>query len=120
MLKNYLKIALRNLRRYKGYAFINTFGLAVGMACCLLIVLYVQDELSFDRFHEKADRIYRLAEDRGARDARDLGSIERLASTSYEVGPRLKDAYPATIEHTVRLYPQTALILRNEKQAGVV
>ena len=116
MLKNYLKIALRNLRRYKGYAFINTFGLAVGIACCLLIVRYVQDELSYDRFHENADRIVRLAEDRGARDARNQGSIRRMASTSYEVGPRLRDAYPAAIEHAVRLYPQTALILRNQER----
>ena len=60
MLKNYFKIGARNLRRHKGYTFINITGLAVGMACCLLIVLFVQDELSYDRFHEKADRIYRV------------------------------------------------------------
>ncbi|HMB94194.1 MAG TPA: ABC transporter permease, partial [Rhodothermales bacterium] len=60
MLKNYLKIALRNLRRQKGYAFINVFGLAVGMAVCLLIVLFIQEERSYDEFHEKADRIYRV------------------------------------------------------------
>ena len=58
MLRNYLKIAYRNLRRQKGYAFINVFGLAVGLACCLLIGLFVYDEFSFDRFHEKADRLY--------------------------------------------------------------
>ena len=63
MLRNYLKIALRNLRKYLGYTSINLIGLAVGIACSLLILLYVQDELSFDRFHEKADRIYRLVLD---------------------------------------------------------
>lgn len=60
MFKNYLKITLRSLRKHKGYAFINITGLAVGMACCLLIVLFVRDELSVDRFHDDPDRIYRL------------------------------------------------------------
>lgn len=60
MLANYLKIALRNLRKQKGYTFINVAGLAVGMACCLLIVLYVQDELRYEQHHEQADRIFRL------------------------------------------------------------
>ncbi len=51
MLRNYLKIALRNMNRHKGYSFINMAGLAIGMACCILILLYVTDELSYDRFH---------------------------------------------------------------------
>ncbi|MGH7451159.1 MAG: ABC transporter permease, partial [bacterium] len=61
MFKNYLKIALRNLLKYKGYSFINVLGLAIGMACCFLILIYVQDELSYDRFHVKAESIYRIA-----------------------------------------------------------
>jgi len=60
MFKNYLKIAFRNLIRQKGYSFINITGLAIGIASCLLIFLYVQDELSYDRYNEKADRIYRV------------------------------------------------------------
>jgi len=60
MIKNYLKIALRNIKKYKGYSFINITGLAVGLAVCILLMLYVQHELSFDRFNEKADSIYRL------------------------------------------------------------
>jgi putative ABC transport system permease protein len=63
MLKNYLKIALRNLLRHKGYSLINITGLAVGIACCLLILLYVQDELAYDRHHEKAEQIYRVVLD---------------------------------------------------------
>jgi putative ABC transport system permease protein len=63
MLKNYLKIALRNLRRQKGYSFINIGGLAVGMTCVLLILLWVQDELSFDRFHANAKTLYRVEQD---------------------------------------------------------
>lgn len=60
MFKNYFKIALRNLLKNKAYSFINIFGLAIGIACCLLILLFIQDELSYDRFHEKADQIYRI------------------------------------------------------------
>ena len=60
MLKNYLKTALRNLWRYRGYTLINIFGLAIGIACVALILLYVQSELSYDRFHTNKDRIYRL------------------------------------------------------------
>lgn len=58
MLKNYIKIALRNFLRHKGYTFINIAGLAIGIACCILIMLWVQDELSYDRFHENADDLY--------------------------------------------------------------
>ena len=61
MLKNYLRVALRNLRNHKAYSFINIIGLAVGIACCIAILLYVRDELSYDRFNRNADRIYRPA-----------------------------------------------------------
>jgi len=61
MLKNYLKIALRNIKRHKGYSAINIIGLAIGITCCLYIFLYVQQELSYDRYHNDADRIYRIA-----------------------------------------------------------
>ncbi|MDR8393693.1 ABC transporter permease [Aliifodinibius sp. S!AR15-10] len=60
MLKNYFKIAWRNLIRSKGYTFINIMGLALGMVCVLFITLWVWDELSFDRFHEKSDRLHRV------------------------------------------------------------
>ncbi len=63
MFKNYLKIAARNLLKHKVYSLINVLGLAIGMACCILILLYVQHELSYDRHHEKADQIYRVAAD---------------------------------------------------------
>jgi putative ABC transport system permease protein len=60
MFKNYLKTALRNLRKQKGYSLLNISGLALGMACCLLIVFYIQHELGCDRFHENSDRIFRV------------------------------------------------------------
>ena len=64
MIKNYLLIAFRNLLKNKGFSFINIFGLAIGMAACLLILQYVTFELSFDKFHTKGDRIYRINQDR--------------------------------------------------------
>jgi len=60
MFKNYLLVALRNMRRFKGYTFINIFGLSVGIACCILILLFVRNELDYDRFNVKADRIFRI------------------------------------------------------------
>ena len=64
MIKNFLKIALRNLLKRKVYSLINILGLATGMAVCLLIILFIRDELSFDRQHENGDRIYRMVLDR--------------------------------------------------------
>lgn len=63
MLKNYLKIAFRNIAKNKSYSIINISGLAIGMACSIMIMLYVADELSYDRFHKKADNIYRITTD---------------------------------------------------------
>ncbi len=60
MFKNSLKISFRHLKRQKGFTVINLGGLAVGLAACLLIGLYIQEELNYDRFHTKSDRIYRL------------------------------------------------------------
>jgi putative ABC transport system permease protein len=59
MLRNHFKVALRYLLRHKGYTVTNLLGLSVGMACCLLLLLFVRSELSFDRFHRKSDRLYR-------------------------------------------------------------
>ena len=60
MIRNILKVMLRNLKKYKVFSLINIMGLAIGMACCLLILLFVSDELSFDRHNALGDRIYRL------------------------------------------------------------
>ena len=60
MFKTYFKIALRNFIKQKGYSFINVFGLSISLAACMLITLYILQELSFDDFNSKADRIYRV------------------------------------------------------------
>lgn len=60
VIKNYITVALRNLLRYKAYSLINILGLAIGMTCCVLMLLFVQDELSYDSHHQNADQIYRI------------------------------------------------------------
>ena len=60
MLQNYFKTAIRSLLHSRVYSLINILGLSLGLACAMLIILYVKDELSFDRFHTKSDRIYRI------------------------------------------------------------
>lgn len=83
MLNNYLKIAVRNLRRNKAYAFINVAGLSIGLACAMLILLYVKDEVSFDRFHRNGPNIYRIVSkaSRGA-------DVNYMTATGLLQGPR--------------------------------
>ncbi|MEN6310986.1 MAG: ABC transporter permease [Acidobacteriota bacterium] len=106
MLKNYLKIAVRNLRKHKGYSFINISGLAVGMACALFILLWVQDELSFDRFHANAETLYRLEQES------DTGQGKfRHSSMPYALGPILKAEIPE-IQQATRIAEQPSLLVR--------
>ncbi|MVM30786.1 FtsX-like permease family protein [Spirosoma sp. HMF4905] len=96
MLRNYFKIALRTLLANRLYSLINIIGLSVSMACCLLITLYVWNEFSFDRFHERADSIYRVITR-----LKTAESDDGLAVSGYDVGPRLRQTYPEITE-TVR------------------
>jgi len=97
MLKSYLLIAWRNFRKHKSFSLINVAGLAVGMACFILIMLYVQYELSFDRYHANADRIYRVV-------AQQPGNIflgtDHFAVTPAILGPTLKQEFPEVMEST--------------------
>lgn len=96
MIKNYFKTALRNLIRHKGYSFINLTGLAIGMSCCLLILMFVNDELSYDNFNEKADRIFRVA-----LKIKYGGRAFRTATVGPPVGKALKADFPE-VEEVVR------------------
>ncbi len=98
MLKNYLKIAFRSLWRNKGYSAINIFGLAIGLATCLLITLYVTDELSYDKFFKNADRIYRINAD-----IKFGGGDLHYTQTSDMMGELLKKDYPQ-VEEYARVY----------------
>jgi putative ABC transport system permease protein len=99
MFNNYIKIALRNIFKHKGYSLINIVGLAIGMACCLLILLYVNDELSYDRYHENADRIYRVIEE-----VRLEGVGEESSSMPFPTGDTLPLEYPDAVEASVRFF----------------
>ena len=99
MIRHYLKTALRNLYKQRFYAALNILGLALGLACCLMILLYVQDELSFDRFHDKSDRIYRLNEY-----IEDDEVGERSASMPFPVARALETDYPQEVVETVRFF----------------
>ena len=109
MFLNYLKIAWRNFRKQRGLSFINIFGLAVGMACCLLITLYVLDELSYDRYNAKANRIYRIHTD-----VKFGGTDKQSAVTADPIGPTLKQDYPQ-VEQFVRLHQRGTWLV---KRAG--
>lgn len=100
MLQNYIKITFRNLWRNKGYSFINIFGLAVGLASCIIILMYVKHELSYDQHHEHADRIYRVTSHIDF-----AGNYLELASGPAPMGPTLIQDYPE-VESMVRLRPR--------------
>src|SRR6476660_2321151 len=97
MFRNYLKIAFRNLLRYKAFSFINVFGLAIGIACVILILLFVRDELGYDHFHAKADRIYRIITQ-----YKEDGHTSGIAIGEHKLGPLLKTDFHE-IEEVVRL-----------------
>ncbi len=98
MIKNYLKIAVRNLWKNKGFTFINIAGLAIGLASFIMIALYVVDELSYDRFYPNAERIYRVDAD-----IKFGGNQLNLCVSSDPMGPTLKKDYPQVEEYT-RIY----------------
>ncbi len=117
MFQNYLKIALRSLLRQKLYSAINIIGLAVGVAACLAILLYVKDELSFDTHHVKSERIIRAIYE-----PRYGGKSERILSTPSALAPVMRRSVPE-VENAVRIYSYGAFLVSNgvktfeEKQA---
>ena len=108
MLKNLIKVALRNIKKHKGYSFINITGLAIGMAVCILILLFVQDELSFDDYHVNADRIYRIER---ANRSPDGSIIPYFCNLAPSFVPLLEKEFPM-IEHAVRMFNPTNTLLK--------
>jgi len=107
MLSSYLTTALRALRRRPVFATTNVLGLAIGMACCLLIGMYVQNELSYDRFHEDADRIHRVVQ-------RGDGSVAGIGDAAL---PVLREEVPE-IDRVVRVKRQTQTIVVEDETGG--
>src|SRR5690242_14920947 len=110
MFKNYLKVSLRNLWKNKGFSTLNILGLATGLAVCLLIVLYVVDELSYDKYNVNADRIYRLDADIYFNNTSAI-----FAVAPDPLAPALKRDYPE-IEEEVRLNYQSDILVKTDNQ----
>lgn len=110
MLRNYLKIAVRSLKRRKSYAFINIAGLAAGLACCMVILLYVHNESSYDRYHQDADRLYRVLEYRKV-PAGEFCS----AGISAMVATVLREDY-SQVEETARIFPRSNVLIQHEQR----
>lgn len=113
MFKNYFKIAFRNLWKNKGFSFINIAGLAVGMASAMLILLWIQNEVSHDRFYSKSDRIYTL----NNRDKFN-GELWAWNSTPKILAPTVKQEFP-DVEEAARYYTATFLFTEGDKRLNV-
>lgn len=105
MIKNYFKIAIRNIVKHKVYSFINIFGLAIGMACCIVIILFVREELNFDRYHENANQLYRIASQR----TQPLDS-DPTTRSHYNIAPNLINDFPE-VEDAVRLIKHNGFVV---------
>jgi predicted permease len=110
MFRNYLITALRSIFRQKGFSLINILGLAIGLACTLLILLWVQDELSFDKFHEHAGRLYRVEEDQYY-----SGAVYHVNVTPYPSGPVWKEEIPEIEDACRYQWPSGMLFTSGEK-----
>lgn len=111
MFKNYLKTALRNLKKTKLFTLINVLGLTIGMTACLFILYFVNYEKSYDRFHENSDRIYRLRYERSDQD----GQAVRFASCCPPAGLRIRKLYPE-VEKVARLFRYRASVAHRENR----
>jgi len=109
MFSNYFKIAIRNILRQRSYSFINIIGLSIGMACCILILLFVRYELSYDRFNENADHVYRVTREWFNSDG---VSNFHLARVAPPVGPLLKNDFPHMVLEEARVLQDYQTYLR--------
>jgi len=112
MFKNYLKIAFRNLAKYRVISFINLFGLTVGLTCCLLILTYILHEESYDKYNSKAGRIYRVTRSFNNKDG--IVSLH-LGAVAPPFGPLLQNDFP-DIEKITRLLPAGTTPIRYEEK----
>ena len=115
MFKNYFKIAWRNLVKKKAYSVINIFGLGLGMACCFLIFMFVQDELSYDNYHEKGDRIYRVIHGfKSEKDSEESAKANPFwVWNNAPIGAALRQEFPE-IEKVVQFSGRSDILLTYE------
>lgn len=98
MVRNYLKVALKSIFKHKGHTLSNVVGLAVGLASCFLVILFIIEEISFDRYHEKYERIFRITSEY----VDENGYSDYRATTDHKLAPLLKEYFPE-IEYIVRI-----------------
>ena len=105
MFKNYLKIAFRNLSRQKVFSAINIVGLAIGLTCGILLSLWIYDEISYDKFHENGENIYRILENQSY-----STQNMQVAVTPVPLAASIKENYPEIV------YPPTRIFQRSFMQ----
>ncbi len=110
MYQSYFKIGWRSILKNKGYSFINITGLSIGLACCMLLLLYTKDEVSYDNFHEKKERLFQLTVKRLDQN----GNGKRFGMAAMIQGPSFKQEIPE-IEEFVRVRNQELTIKQGEK-----
>lgn len=112
MLRNYLKIAIRNMAKHKVISFINLFGLTVGITCCLLILTYIIHEVSYDKYNSKADRVYRVTRSFNNKDG--IVSLH-LGAVAPPFAPSLRNEFP-DIEKVTRIFPVGTVPMHYEEK----
>src|ERR1700712_2075216 len=108
MIKNYLLLAFKNLRKQKMFSLINILGLTVGITCCLMIFLFIINELSYDSFHKNGKNIYRVM-----RVGNMNGARVEIPYLSPPYAPALLNDYPDAVQKAVRVFPDNDLISYN-------
>jgi hypothetical protein len=112
MLMNYLKITIRHIRRHKGYSFINIAGLSVGIACCTIVLLFIQEELGFDKYHKNRDSIYRVVTETRSENQTTITPW----MTPLPLGPALAENFPEIKDFTRYAGPSWLAIKIGDRQ----
>lgn len=112
MIKNYLSIAWRKIRQSPMYAFINIFSLAIGLACCMVIYMFIKDERSFDDFHSKKENIYRLDEVQNFTGT----NLQKVALSMPGMGPFLLKEFPEVANYTRFMGRPKQLVVKDDKR----
>lgn len=117
MIKNYFKIAWRNLMKNKIFSFINILGLSTGLACCMLITLYILNETSYDSYQKNADQIYQVGTE-----FKGLGNFKKLPNTPAAMGEIMKSVFPQIQQTTrlVRLFAEDKTLLQYTPENGTI
>jgi putative ABC transport system permease protein len=111
MLRNYIVTAFRNIVKHKVYSLINIIGFALGISCFLLILIYIRHELSYDTYHKKADRIYRVAEI-----YTQSGNVQHIANSPALGAPTLRDEFPEVVNYVRFMPPATQYVISREEK----